>query len=202
MTSLAELRQRDEAPVGDQIVQLHGVSWTDYERLLDMRGDHSAPRISYLEGTVEIMSPSEDHEGIKSSIGCLVEVYCLASGIEFRKRGSWTLKNRSMKRGVEPDECYIFGTGRADRPHLAIEVIWTWGGLDKLEIYRRLGVREVWVWRRGRIQVHVLRGERFAVRSQSKVLPGIDLDELTGFLDRPTTSQSIREYRAALDARR
>lgn len=202
MTSLAELRERDEAPVGDQFIQLHDVSWKDYERLLEMRGDHSAPRISYLEGTVEIVSPSEDHEGIKSCIGRLVEVYCLVSGVEFRTRGSWTLKKRSMKRGVEPDECYIFGTERADRPHLAIEVIWTSGGLDKLEIYRRLGVREVWTWRRGRIHVHVLRGDRFTSRRRSAILPGIDLEQLASFLDRPTTSQAIRDYRAALEGKR
>jgi hypothetical protein len=29
-------------------------------------------------------------------------------------------------------------------------------------------------------------------------LPGIDLDELASFLDRPTASQAIRDYRAAL----
>ena len=34
-----------------------------------MRGDHSAPRFAYLEGEVEIMSPSQTHEGIKSMIG-------------------------------------------------------------------------------------------------------------------------------------
>jgi len=28
--------------------------------------------------------------------------------------------------------------------------------------------------------------------------PAIDLDQLVTFLDRPTTSQAIREYRAAL----
>src|SRR5687767_3755204 len=33
-----------------------------------MRGDHSAPRISYLEGEVEIMSPSRNHEIIKSAL--------------------------------------------------------------------------------------------------------------------------------------
>jgi hypothetical protein len=37
-----------------------------------------------------------------------------------------------------------------------IEVVWTSGGLGKLEIYRRLGVGEFWQWKRGRIQVHLL----------------------------------------------
>jgi hypothetical protein len=32
----------------------------------------------------------------------------------------------------------------------------------------------------------------------SRVLPGIDLTALAGFLDRATASQAIREYRAAL----
>jgi Uma2 family endonuclease len=202
MASLAELRERDDAPTGDQFVHLRGVSWEDYERLLEMRGDHSAPRISFLEGTVEIMTPSRDHEGIKSWIGRLVEVYCLETGIEFRTYGSWTIKERREDRGVEPDECYVFGTDPADRPHLAIEVIWTAGGMNKLEIYRRLGVREVWVWRRGQIQVHALRGDAYEALPASEVLRGIDLDELASYLDRPTTSQAMREYRAALETRR
>lgn len=202
MASLAELRERDDAPTGDQFVHLRGVSWEDYERLLEMRGDRSAPRICFLEGTVEIMTPSRDHEGIKSWLGCLVEVYCLETGVEFRTYGSWTIKERREDRGVEPDECYVFGTDPADRPHLAIEVIWTAGGMDKLEIYRRLGVSEVWIWRRGRIQVHALRGDQYEPVPASVVLPGIDLDELASYVDRPTTSQAMREYRAALEARR
>jgi hypothetical protein len=34
------------------------------------------------------------------------------------------------------------------------------------------------------------------------VLPGIDLAELASYLDRQTASQAVREYRAALVARR
>jgi hypothetical protein len=31
-------------PTEDHLVQLHGVTWEDYERLLVMRGDKSAPK--------------------------------------------------------------------------------------------------------------------------------------------------------------
>lgn len=56
------------------------------------------------------------------------------------------------ERGAEPDECYVFGEDPdPERPDLAIEVIWISGGMNKLEIYRALGVAEVWHWRRGRI---------------------------------------------------
>lgn len=104
-----------------------------------------------------------------------------------------------MQRGVEPDECYVFGD-RPDalRPDLAIEVVWTHGGLNKLELYRELGVAEIWIWSRGRIQVHVLRGNRYEPATESSALPGIDVAELASFVDRPTTSAAMREYRAKL----
>lgn len=201
MPASPKLLDRDDTPREDHFVHLRGATWEDYERVLAIRGDHSAPRIAYLDGTLEIMSPSRSHESIKSDIGCLVEVWCLERGVEFSTYGSWTLQSKALKLGLEPDECYVFGrTRRADRPHLAIEVIWTSGGLDKLEAYGKLGVREVWHWRRGRISVHSLRGGRYRRASGSKVLPGIDLVQLASFLDRESTSAAIREYRAALQA--
>jgi Uma2 family endonuclease len=159
--------------------------------------------MAYLMGDLEIMTPARPHEGLKFKIGHLVAVWCLETGIEFSGYGSWTLEGKSADHGVEPDECYVFGNvPEPERPDLAIEVVWTSGGIDKLEIYRRLGVPEVWFWRRGRLTAHVLRGDQYAQVLESAVLPGIELTELAGFLDRPTASQAIREYRAALLARR
>ncbi|RKT43835.1 Uma2 family endonuclease [Thiocapsa rosea] len=198
MSSQARYRQPDPEPTHDGIIHFSGVSWDDYERLLVMRGDHSAPRIAYLEGEVEIMSPSQTHEGIKSVIGRLVETYCLERDIVFSTYGSWTLKDKARNRGAEPDECYVFGTEAAERPHLAIEVVWTHGRIDKLEIYRQLGVAEVWYWRKGVIQPYCLRGERYEPVNESQVLPGLDLALLMRFIEEPTTSQAIRGYRDAL----
>jgi len=196
------LLDRNDRPQEDHFVHLRGVTWADYQRFLEIRGDRSAPRITFLEGTLEIMSPSRSHETIKSIIGRLVEVYCLEQVVEFSTCGSWTLESEESERGAEPDECYVFGEVREpERPDLAIEVVWTSGGLNKLEVYRKLGVREVWYWRKGRIEVHALRGERYEPIPASEVLPGIDHAELTSFVDRPTTSQAIRDYRDALRAR-
>ena len=201
MYTQAQYQQRDDSPVDDQVVFLSGVSWEDYERLLDMRGDHSAPRIAYLEGDVEIMSPSQTHEGIKSVIGALVEAFCLDRDIPFSTYGSWTLKAKDRSRGAEPDECYVFGTDEAERPQLAIEVVWTSGRIDKLDIYRKLGIAEVWYWRKGVIQPYCLRGERFVPVEQSEMLPELDLAMLTSFIDQPTTFDAIRGYRQALQQR-
>ncbi|MEM9191641.1 MAG: Uma2 family endonuclease [Myxococcota bacterium] len=201
MAAEARALDRDDSPKEDKILVLHDATWADYQRVMEIRGDHSAPRIAFLEGALEIMSPSASHERIKSTIGRLVEVYCLERDIDFQTLGSWTLEDKAVARGVEPDECYLFGGRSADkRPDLAIEVVWTSGGIRKLEIYRKLGVKEVWFWRRGRVSVHRLDGETYVDSAKSSVLPGIDLEELGSYLDQPTTSAAMRAYRDALRA--
>ncbi|HEY2405398.1 MAG TPA: Uma2 family endonuclease [Polyangiaceae bacterium] len=198
----AKLADHDDTPHEDKIVVLRGASWSDYQRLLEVRGEKGSPRFAFLEGELEIMTPSRPHESIKSRIGCLVEVWCLEHGIEFSPYGSWTLENKPKEAGVEPDECYVFGVDPdPPRPELAIEVVWTSGGIRKLEIYKRLGVDEVWYWRRGRISVHLLVDGEYQEASASRRLPEIDLTELASFIDRPTASQGMREYRALLVSR-
>jgi len=171
--------------------------------VLEVRGENPVPRIAYLPGVLELMTPSRSHESLKSFIGRLVEVWCQENQIEFSPFGSWTLERKAETCGLEPDECYVFGAAsEPERPDLAIEVVWTSGGIDKLGIYAKLGVREVWFWRRGRITAHLLQGDEYVESGESAVLPGIDLAEIARHLDRPTASQAIREYRAALKSRR
>ncbi len=134
------------------------------------------PRISYLEGELELMSPSKEHERIKSYIGRLVEAYALERGIDLSPYGSWTLKSQPKKSGLEPDECYLVGDQSKDTPDLVIEVVWTSGGIDKLEIYRRLGVGEVWIWKDSQIEVHVLRDQRYRQADKSTLFPDLDLN--------------------------
>ena len=129
------LDEHDDSPVDDGMVVLHGASWSDYQRLLEMRGEVSVPRFAYSQGALQVMTPSRPHESLKSAIGQLVEVWCLENGIEFSAYGSWTLERKDDDCGIEPDECYVFGTVACpERPDLAIEVVWTSGGVNKLEI--------------------------------------------------------------------
>lgn len=197
---LAErISAHDEAPVDDHIVLLRTAAWSDFQRVLELRGERPVPRLAYLKGVLELMSPSREHEALKSLIGQLVEAWCLERGVDFRAFGSWTLESKDTDRGVEPDECYVFGDASdPERPDLAIEVVWTSGGLDKREIYRQLGVREIWFWRRGQMTAFCLREGGYVEVAHSEALPGIDLAALASFLDRPTASQAIREYRAAI----
>ncbi|XYI00237.1 Uma2 family endonuclease [Sorangium sp. So ce1128] len=183
----------------DQHVILHGMTWKDYEILLAVRGDRAGVRMYYLNGAIELMSPSRSHEGIKKTIARLLEAYCDERGIELSGYGACTLRNAPRERGAEPDECYIVGDTNKEIPDLAIEVAWTHGGLDKLEIYRGLGVAEVWMWDREEgLRIFALAGERYEPHARSTFLPELDPAWLAGFLDQPTQSQAVRALRAAL----
>jgi Uma2 family endonuclease len=180
---------------------MYGITWSGYDAQLALRGDAPVPRVAYLDGAMELMSPSRDHERIKSYLGRLVEAYALVRGIDLSPYGSWTLRHAAKASGLEPDECYIIGSDqRAERPDLAIEVVWTSGGIDKLEIYRRLGVPEVWVWRDGLITIHALHGDAYEVALESTQLSGIDVRELGACLEHPTVMQAVRAYRKLLGA--
>ncbi|HSR50786.1 MAG TPA: Uma2 family endonuclease [Acidobacteriota bacterium] len=188
----------DYVPTADQRVVSYGVSWSQYESQLELRGERSVPRISYLEGALELMTPSKDHERLKSYIGRLVEAYALEKGIDLSPYGSWTLEQAPKQAGLEPDECYLIGDQDRDTPDLAIEVHWTSGGIDKLEIYRRLAVREVWVWKDSLIEVQVLQVGRYQRREKSMVFPELNLAFVCSLLDRPTALQAVKALRQSL----
>jgi Uma2 family endonuclease len=185
----------------DQRVVMHGVHWTHFEAMLALRGDAPGPRVTYLNGELELMSPSRSHEGIKTLLARMIELYALDKGIPLSGYGSWTLKNASRERAVEPDECYVIGDGRlTEAPDLAIEVVWTSGGLDKLEVYRGLGVREVWLWRDGAIRMYQLQGDRYGDLARSIALPGLDVALLARLASYEDQHKAILEFRTNLRA--
>jgi Uma2 family endonuclease len=181
----------DIPDTADQRVFLSNVTWKDYEVMLALRGDNPAPRFTYLEGVLEIMSPSIDHEYVKTTLARLIEAWSVRAGtdrppasggaIRLNGYGSWTLKDPAVDRGLEPDECYVLGRERKGRPDLAIEVVWTRGGIRKLDVYRGLGVGEVWLWKAGALEVHVLVEGAYEQRPQSALLPAMDLAALARF---------------------
>src|SRR4051812_48555663 len=104
------LPRGEHVPTADQRIVMNGVPWSHYEAQLAFRGESSSPRISYLDGAMELMSPSRDHERIKSYIGRLIEAFALERGLDLSPYGAWTLKAAPKQAGVEPDECYLLGS--------------------------------------------------------------------------------------------
>ena len=185
----------------DQRVVLRTMSWQDFEALLAIRGDRSGVRMYYLDGEIEIVSPTKIHEGRKTTLARLLEIWAMESDIALNGFGSWTLKNELRESGAEPDECYIVGDSvEKDVPDLAIEVEWSRvTGLSKPEIYRRLGVRELWTMKSdGRLTIRVLEKGDWVEHTKSKLLPRLDLTWLLSFLTIEPQSKAVRALRDAL----
>ncbi|RZM76667.1 Uma2 family endonuclease [Leptolyngbya iicbica] len=185
---------------------LSRVSWAQYEALLADLGDSSAYRVHFLDGVLEILAPSRNHESGKTRIGDLLLIYFLETDTEYFPMGSTTLKKPEKKAGGEPDESYCIGTDK-EFPDLAIEVIVTSGSINRLELYRRLGVREVWFWQKNRLSLYHQREENpdqfaetagYEAIQQSEVLPDLDLELLTSCLQNPNPLAAAKAFRQGL----
>jgi Uma2 family endonuclease len=171
-----------------------GVAWHQYEGLLAKLGDSARYRVTYLEGVLEIMSPSRRHELQKKNISRLLEVYFEETRTHFWGLGSTTFRRQEQQGGTEPDECYCLGEEK-ELPDLAIEVVFTSGGIDKLEVYQRLGVKEVWFWQNMQFEVYHLRHEQYEIVPQSELLPNLDLAVLAEYAVKSDPLEALLEYR-------
>ena len=177
---------------------LYGVPWKTYVALRDGLGDGSGLRMTYLEGTLELMSPSRNHENYKKLVARLVEAYAEENDLDLRGYGGMTFRKKAKKRGLEPDECYSLGH-MGERPDIAIEVATSNALVNKLAVYAGLEVPEVWLWEDGALTVHCLAPNGYEARAGSLVLPDLDVVHLSGFvvLDVNQTRQ-VKEYRRSL----
>src|SRR4028119_1750143 len=82
------------------------VIWQQYEAVLAKLENNSHYRVTYLDGVLEIVSPSLRHEKLKKRLATLVEFYLIRKRIKHTPMGSPRLKKQLKKVGAEPDECY------------------------------------------------------------------------------------------------
>jgi Uma2 family endonuclease len=177
-------------------VLLSNVPWAAYVVLRDAV-DSPGVRMTYLEGQLEIKRTSRKHEIDKSQIARLVELFCLEREIPLYAYGSTTFRKEEKERGLEPDECYCRGADR-EVPDFALEVVVTASAIDKLDVYRGLGIREVWVFESGAFRVLELLGDEYVSIAASRVLPEIDLGQLAGFVTLADQHAALVAYRRAL----
>jgi Uma2 family endonuclease len=136
------IEQPDTQTAEEQRLILNSVTWEQYETLRATLDDIPGLRMTYLEGRLEIMTPSPEHEVDKTAIARLIEIYALEMDIDLTGYGSTTFRKQARERGLEPDECYCFGQLK-EVPDIAIEVVIKSGGIDKLSVYQGLEVPEV-----------------------------------------------------------
>jgi len=90
----------------DSIFIEHGVSWDDYEELLETVGEASGLRISYDQGTLQVMTLSQQHEVYSTLIERIVDRVSSYLRIRALFYGSATMRRQSNMKGAEPDACF------------------------------------------------------------------------------------------------
>lgn len=173
------------------------VSWESFELIEQSFEGIVGVKFAYLDGTLEIMTISPEHEDIKSTIRALVEAYMRILGIRFYMRGSPSLGSRDLGARSEPDESYNLQT-KKKFPDLVIEVVITSGGVDKLTGYQRMGVTEVWFWEDGLLTLHHLRTNGYEKVNKSELLPDLPLDIFTRYITYYDQYDAVNEFIMAI----
>lgn len=195
----------------EQKVTLHNVSWETYERLLADLRDSSAPRLTYDRGTLEIMSPSSEHERYNRTAAQIVEELAVEMDVHIDSLGSTTFRREDLDRGFEPDSCFyirnaasVRGKKRIDLstdppPDLVIEIDITSPSLAKLPIFAKAGVPEVWRFDGSRLAIYELANGEYVEREASVAFPAVTAADVTAFIGDSETMERpdwVRKLRA------
>lgn len=186
-----------QPPKPRQARVVHNLTWEQLEEIDRSLEDFPGVRLAYLDGTLEIMPISPEHEDFKSTIARLLETYLDEADIRFYRRGGPSYGNQELGARNEPDESYNLDS-RKPFPDLVIEVVISSGGVNKLEGYRRMGVNEVWFWEDGILQINHLREAGYEQTDRSELLPGLPLDLFRRYITYHDQYDAVREFRQTL----
>jgi Uma2 family endonuclease len=180
-------------PPGHQLL-LKNVNWQQFQDILKNLGESRSARLSYSQGTLEIMTPLPEHEDDKVIIGDFVKAILEEMDIEFRSLGSTTFENEVMRQAVEPDDCFyiqneaqIRGKKRLNLevdppPGLAIEIDIT--SRTKFNNYQELGVNELWRYDGKKIEINILQSGQYVQSETSFAFPNLPIaDVLHDFVE-------------------
>ncbi|MGF1538753.1 MAG: Uma2 family endonuclease [Elainellaceae cyanobacterium] len=211
--NLAISPEHIDLPPGSSVTLTYQ-SWADYEALLNSQRDNAAVRIRFNAHTQEIslMAPLPGHGRRIDSLVDLIKALLRRQGREWDSSHPVTLK-KLQEAGAEPDACFyvqnwraVLGKERIDLsqdppPDLAIEVDLT--SLTDLLIYQLLAVPEVWIYRQGRLTVHVLTAEGYRDSEASPTFPEVDVKALLPpYVEKAWaegSSVALRAFEQALD---
>ncbi|MDN5857278.1 MAG: Uma2 family endonuclease [Pseudonocardia sp.] len=210
MSQPVEVDMTTTAPPEERIV-LRRVRWDTYERLVADHEDARSPRFTYDRGVLEIMSPGSWHESIADLVRAMMNVIAETRDIDMTGLGSTTFKDAGWDRGFEPDACFYLEHAARVRglrrivprvdpaPEIVFEVDITSGSIDKMALYARFGVPEVWRHDGTAASIHVLDGEGYRQQDASAAVAGLDAEALTRLLAdglRTPLPRWLREVRA------
>ena len=180
----------------DSVLIQHGVGWDDYEELLEAVGEASGLRISYDEGTLQVMTLSQKHEKYSTLIERMIDRLSSFMRVKVLFYGSTTMRKRKKQKGVEPDACFyvqnaeLVGTkeeidfNNDPPPDVVVEIDIHHESISKFPIYAGLGVPEFWRYDGATLTIYHLKEEEYVAAGASLALPLLTGAVLTEFLAR------------------
>ncbi len=180
----------------DQRIVHHG-TWEQFKFIQKGFEGSTGVRLFYYEGTIEILMPGREHEIFASIIGYLVTTFLTENGIFFQPTRSMTQEKPGVA-SAQADESYCISSVKPI-PDLSIEVVFSSGGISKLERYKALGVPEVWFWEDGLLKLYHLQDGNYENIDRSQ-LPGLsnlnlDLFRRCILMAETDTGEAIRTFR-------
>ena len=182
---------------------LTNVSWETYERLLGDYLDRSIPHFTYDRGLLEIVSPLPEHEQINRAMSRIVDVFAEEVDLDVANLGSTTFKREDLERGFEPDACFyvrneasVRGKTKLDLavdspPDLVIEVDITNPSIDRLPLYAKFGVPEIWRHDGRRVSIFEMREGEYVEVSESAAFPALCGSVISRFVEESRTLGSL-----------
>jgi Uma2 family endonuclease len=174
---------------------MHDVSWEEYEDLLGSVGEATWLRISYDEGTMEIMTVSPRRESLSALIERMMTLIGLILRIKILFFGSATMRKRRKKKGNEPDACFYIQSAdlignkididfeNDPPPDIAVEVDVYHASQSKFPIYAALGVSEIWHYDEYELKIYHLEDDQYVEAKASLALPMLTSRKLTELLN-------------------
>ncbi len=196
-------------PVEGSYLVLYDISWEMYEKLLDIFAEHPKLRMTYYQGTLELMTPLPEHETYSWTLARLIVILSEELGLEIRGLKSATWRSKPKAVGKEADECFYIQNEAAVRgklkidlkvdppPDLAIEIDVTNSSIDKMTVYAELKVPEVWRFADG-ITVNIFTDTGYIESETSLAFGSFAVKELAQFMQLDSQkgeNARMREFR-------
>jgi Uma2 family endonuclease len=197
------------------VTKIYGVSWEDYEKLVNQTEDFPAHRIWFDEGKLSIISPKPNHEKPKTLFHSIGRYLSDFFNLDLEDLGSTTYKSEFKKKGAEPDVCFYvenakfiiglddFDTSIAPPPDVVVEIDTTNDSWEKFPIYASFGVKEIWRYDGKEVKIYQLVDEKYEEISHSISFPVLPAKILTQFVLRTKNEGQtaiLKDFRSWLKA--
>jgi Uma2 family endonuclease len=162
-------------------------TWTDYQTLLEQRGDSANPRLKYRPGEILLMSPLPKHGREANIIADLIKVLLDHLGQKYEAFTPMTMFLPEIS-GIEPDYSFYInnwqvavGKDRIDwnkepAPDLALEIDFT--SYTDVNDYLPYQVPEVWIYKKSKLLIYRLNIDSYTLVSSSIYFPNLNLPEI------------------------